>query len=198
MRRESCFKHAGGKHDAGHDQTCDAQRLAELIQPPLQRGFFFFNRLQHGGDQPQLGEHACAGDHAHAAAVSDHSAAEGGVLAVAKGGGIIHHRSGILLHRNGLTRERGFLHLEVDRFQQAHIGRNEVAGFQEDDVAWHQLAGGNRNTMPVPQRLSLRRSHLFKRFQLLLGFTFLHNAHDGVQHHNGHNGNRVDGLSQQR
>ena len=51
------------RHQEDHDHQ-DCQRasdgLAQLIQAALQRRFFRFNGLQHGGDQAELGVHAGA------------------------------------------------------------------------------------------------------------------------------------------
>ena len=69
-----------------------------------------------------------------AAPIADHRAHEGGILAVTQGNIPVQHQGGVFLHRHGFASERGFFHLHVNRLQQAHIRRDEIAGFQKDNI----------------------------------------------------------------
>ena len=120
------------KDDRHQEQRRDAQRFAKLIQPALQGCLFRFHILQHGGDEAELGVHAGAGDHAASAPVGDHRAHKGCVLAIAQRDIFIEHSRGVLLHRERFAGERGLLHPQVDRFQQAHIRGNKIACFEKN------------------------------------------------------------------
>ena len=72
------------KTTATRKRDADAQGAAELIEPALERRFFHFDVLQHGGDQAELGMHAGAGHDAASASIGDQRAHEGRVLAVAE------------------------------------------------------------------------------------------------------------------
>ena len=86
------------KNNRNQNQRADAERPAQLVEPSLQRRFFGFHILQHGGDQTQLGVHACAGDHAASASIIDDRAHEGGILSVAKRNIFLKHSRRVLLH----------------------------------------------------------------------------------------------------
>ena len=51
--------------------------------------------------------------------------------------------------------------------------------------------------MSVAQDLRFRCGHFLQGRQGFFGAAFLHNAQDGVEHHDGHDGGRVHPLTQQ-
>ena len=162
----AAFKDANAKDEAADDDTSPTEGLTELVKAFLQGCFFLFDRLQHGGDQPQLSEHAGADDHAFTAPIGNDCAHEGGVLAVTQA------RS-----RLPWTREAFFCTgtdspvraasstRRLTGFDQAYICRDEIAGFQEHNISRHQAAGGHGDTVAIPQNLRFGSSHFLKRCQ---------------------------------
>ena len=170
--------HSNQEDHRHQDQGADAQGLAQFIQPALERSFFRFDALQHGGDQTQLGVHAGAGDHAAPAPVGDRGAHEGSILPVAQRGVAVQLDGGVLLHRQRFTGERGLFDPHVDGFQQAHIRRDKVARFEVDDVARHQFARRDADPLPIAQDLRFRGGHFLERRQGFLGAAFLDDPQD--------------------
>ena len=60
----------------------------------------------------------------------------------------VKHEGGVLLHRHRFAGQGGLFDAQVDGLDQAHVGRDEVAGFQEDDIARHQLGAGTEMRRP--------------------------------------------------
>ena len=131
------------------------------------------------------------------APVGDHRTHKDGVLAVAQRRVRQQHDRGVLLHRSRFAGQRGLFHFQVDRFQQANVSRDEVAGFQKNHVAGHQLARGNGSAVPVAQHLGFRRGQLLQCRQGLFGAAFLDDAQHGVENDDRNNGDRINGFAEQ-
>ena len=184
LQRLAPAQPANGEHQRTDRQGRPAERLAELIQAALQGGLLVLHRLQHFGDQADLGAHAGADHHAAPASIGNHRAHKGGILAVAQWDICLQVDVGILLHRHRFSRQGGLFDVQVDRFQQAEIGRDKVASLDQDDIAGHQLGRWHRLAVAVAQHLRFRGGQLLQRRQRLFGAPLLHNAQHGVQHHN--------------
>ncbi len=54
-----------------------------------------------------------------------------------------------LVDRQRLTRQRRLIGLQIERFRQPAIGRNEIAAAQLNEVSWDQIAGGEFSQFSV-------------------------------------------------
>ena len=104
----------------------------------------------------------------------------------------------MLLDRLRLTRQRRLFDLQIDALDQTQIRWHIVPGLQQDDVARHDLAPGNRQLLAVADDLRLRRGHLLQRRQRLLCLGLLNHTHHGVEQHDKQNGDRVDVLTKRQ
>ena len=137
---ERLAAHEPQRHDQRHDHERDPrQHVADLVEVFLERRAFGFDRLEQPRDLAEFGVHGRGHDHGAPAPVGGGGAGEGHVLAVAHGHVRAGDRVGVFLHGDGLARERGFLDLQVHRFDEPHVGRHAVARLQQHDVAWHQV-----------------------------------------------------------
>ncbi|OQA17491.1 MAG: hypothetical protein BWY63_02382 [Chloroflexi bacterium ADurb.Bin360] len=112
--------------------------------------------------------------------IVDQGSHKGGVLPVTQRGGGVKREGCVFLHGHRFAGQCGFLDAQVDGFDEAHIRRNEIAGFQVNDIAGHQLAGGYRYTLPIAQYLAFRRRHLLQCGEGFLGFALLDYTEHGV------------------
>ena len=71
--------------------------------------------------------------------------------------------------------------MQVHRLDQPPIGGNTVAGFQQYDVAGHQLNRADFVHVPITPHANLRGLHRTQRGQRLLGLIFLEEAKPGVE-----------------
>ncbi len=127
---------------------------------------FLFGGLDHLGDQADLRVHPGGADDAPPAPVGDHRAHECRVQPIAERDfpiRRIQYDPRVLLDRLRLAGQRRFLDLEVDALDQTQIGRDEVAGLQQHQVANNEFAPGNRHPPPVANYLRIRRRHLLQR-----------------------------------
>jgi hypothetical protein len=99
--------------------------------------------------------------------------------------------------RQRLAGQRGLLDPQVDRLEQAQVGRDVVAGLQEDDVARHQLGGRDGDAVAVAQGLGVRRGQLLQGSQGLLGPLLLDDAEHRVEHDDRHDRGRLDVIAEQ-
>ena len=76
---------------------------------------------------------------------------------------------------------------------QARIGRNGVALFDEDDVAGDELRRRNAPPLAVADHVGVRGRHLAQRRHRLLGARLLNVAHDRVEQHDGEDRDRLVG-----
>jgi hypothetical protein len=67
------------------------------------------------------------------------------------------------LRGDRFTCQGRFIDPQVDRLEQAKIGRDVVSGLQNDQVAGHQLMGWNGPAIAIPDHVCLRGGHLFER-----------------------------------
>jgi hypothetical protein len=80
-------------------------------------------------------------------------------------------------HGHRLAGERRLIHLEVDeRRDEAHVGRQQVAGAEDDDVAEHQLAARHGEERAGTQHRRRGRREGAQRVHRLLGAPLLHEA----------------------
>ena len=88
------------EHQRADGEARRSEDLPQMLELLLQRRVLGLERLDHLGDETDLGVHARARDQPLAAPVGDQGAHEGGVLAVAQGDFLVQHHAGVLLHRH--------------------------------------------------------------------------------------------------
>ena len=89
----------------------------------------------------------------------------------------------MLVDRERLSRQGGFVDLEVYRVDQARVCGNKVPRFHQNDIPDHQFGRGNDVRLPVPDDLAGGRRHLLQRVERLFRLALLHDPKDRVQHH---------------
>ena len=104
--------------------------------------------------------------------------------------------AGCFVYRLRLAGQRGLDALERGRFQEPGIRRDQVAGFQREDVTGHDCRGRNRSDLPVASHLGLRRGHLLERRDGFLRVELLIEADDGVEDDDGEDGDGVHHFAQ--
>ena len=90
-----------------------------------------------------------------------------------------------LLHVGRLPRQRRLVHFQRVRFNEADIGGDDVAGFEQHHVAGDQVGGSHFQDLAVAQHLGLAGGHLLEGFHGFFGPVFLNKADDGIDHDNG-------------
>ena len=183
--------HADREHQLGED-------AGELVELDLERRELLLGRGEGVGDLAHLGLHAGGGDDGAAAAVDHGGAHVAHVLAVAQGhvvgAGVERDRLDVLLHGHGLAGEGGLLDLHRGALQDAAVRRHGVAGLEKDDVAGHEVGGGQVGELAVADDLGLRRAHLLQGLERLLRLCLLHDAEHGVDDDDGHDDDDVGPL----
>ena len=163
----------------------------------LQRRAFLRARLfNQTGDAAQLGVHRRGHDDGLARARRDAGAHEHHVLAVAERDVVLLQSRGLLRHRLRLAGQRGLDALERGRLQEPGIGRDQVAGFQREDVTGDDSRGRNRSDLPIASHLGLGRGQLLERRDGLLRVELLVEADDGVEDDDGEDGDGVHHFAQ--
>ena len=118
--------------------------------------------LQHSRDMADLGRHPGRGDDELAGTASDV-------------GVHIHHVGPVPQRRTGsldgpgrlgdgqaLPGERRLRDLQRRRPQQPSVGRDDITGLDRDDIARHELRGGDLGQLAVPHDLGLDDHHLLQ------------------------------------
>ena len=108
------------------------------------------------------------------------------------------HGVGCLLNGNGLTRQHGFLDPQPAHLEKPEVGRHAVTGFQNDQVARHDLVAGNRPAPSGTQHRRLRSQHVADGLERLFRLAFLDEADDRVHDHHGQDHHGVHQMAQQR
>ena len=181
---------AGHEEDRAKRQHRQRQMLAEARQPLLQRRLAGFAGQQRG-DFPQFGLHAGGHHQAARAAVADDRSLVGHVEAVAQRQGGFFQPRHPFLGRLRFAGQRGFIHLERRQFQQAQVGRHHVAGFEQDDIARHQLDRRDFPDRAIADHGSRRGGHPFQCRHGALGAILLDESHDAVEQHDDHDGDAI-------
>ena len=132
-------------------------------------------------DVTDLGRHARLRDDELARASRDVRVHVDHVGAVAEGDVGARHDLDRLRDRQALAGQRGLRDLEGRRFEQAAVRRHEVAGFDRDQVARHELLRSDLVQRAVAQYACLDDHHLLQRGDRRGGLPFLVHAEDGVE-----------------
>ena len=132
-------------------------------------------------DLAHLRLHARSRDDRRRRAVGDGTARKDHVVPVADGGVLRDFGKGVLFRRHALARQRGLLRLQVGTPEKAGVGGDEVARFEDDDVARDELGRLHELLLAVTDDARVRRGHIFERFERLFRLALLHQPHDGVE-----------------
>ena len=130
------------------DQCRRRQPLAQGGQPLLQ-GRHRFLGLNERGNLAQLGIHARAHYVGRGAPIGHESALEAHVQLVAQrvvAGG---QRVRVFLHVGRFAGQRRLVDFQGVRLEEAQVGGNNVAGFEQHHVAGHQVGGGHFQRLAV-------------------------------------------------
>ena len=157
-----------------------------------------FNALQHIGDLAQFGVHSGANHHRRAAPISHLGSHVGHIQAVAKWQLIFIQGFSMFFNWFRFAGQCGFLNPQIVAFQHAHIGWHDVARFQRNHIARHQIMGGRLSQNPVTVHPHRRNRQLFQRRNCPFGAIFLKKAQQGKQHHNRQDRARFKELAQKQ
>ena len=136
-------------HDDGDGDHREAENLAGAIEFPLQRCRFVRGLLQKSGNAAHFGAHPGCGHNRPAVAVGRGGAAENHVVPIAERHVLVDRR-GVLGDRQALAGQSGFGGLKRGRLDQAGVGGNGVPFVNQEDVAGHDLGGGDAPPVPAP------------------------------------------------
>ena len=84
----------------------------------------------------------------------------------------------------------------MNGFDKAKIGRDEVSGFQQDDVARYYIERGERSDLLLTSNARCRRGELFDSLHGSVRPIFLHKSDDAVEYHDDNNRQGIQTLSQ--
>jgi len=102
----------------------------------------------------------------------------------------------MFFHRHRLARQRGFLNLQIDGFNQARIRRNPVAGIEENHISGHQIPRRNLHLRAIAQYGRGGRGHLPQSINRLLRPVLLHKPQQHRKQDNDGDHDRFDAVAQ--
>ena len=100
---------------------------------------------------------------------------------------------GALVHRHRLAGQRRFVERRLRASRRRRSAGTRSPGFEQDDIARHDLLGRDGHAVAVAQDGRVRVDHGADRFQRPLGPAFLEKADDRVDHDHGED-NRGIGI----
>ena len=89
-----------------------------------------------------------------------------------------------------------FVGLQLRRIDDAQIGRDDVAAFQEHDVAWHEIGGGDDRGLSASSHGGLGGAHLAKGLHRARGFQLGDEAEQRIDDQDGENGAGLDPFTE--
>jgi hypothetical protein len=98
---------------------------------------------------------------------------------------------GVFRDGQALSRQRGLRRMQRAGVDDAGVGGNRVAFFYEQDVAGNELGRGDALALSIAHDRRLVRRHCAQRGDGRSGARFLNEAHRGVEHDDGENGDRL-------
>ncbi len=180
------------QEDRADERARDPRKtLAERIELALQWRGPRFRLVEQSGHAPHFRGHARGRDQRFDPSARDHRVHEDHVAALAERR--IHRDDclGDLGHRVRLAGEGRLGDLGVVGREHASIGGHTVAGFEQHQVARHQLRGADLLHAAVAAHARHRRKHLLQRGERRFGPVFLPEAEHGVEQHHRQDHHRI-------
>ena len=168
---------AGGK---GYDSEIFT-KLGKLL---LQGCLTFLFVIQHICNFTHFGIHTGSGNNSSRRTVSNRTTGIDHIMTVTNRCAILHICKIILFGRYRFTRKCRFLGFKTCTVQKSCIGRNEIAGFQTDNITGNEFGGINDLFLTVTNNSCVRCRHIFKGVQSLFCFALLIYAHNGIENDN--------------
>jgi hypothetical protein len=100
-----------------------------------------------------------------------------------------------LLGRCALTSEGRLVRHQRVRLDQAGIRRHNVAGFEQQEIAYDDLGGGHHELMAIASDARPRSRHRSKREHGLLGSILLKETDEAVQNDDARDSDGIDDLA---
>jgi len=100
-----------------------------------------------------------------------------------------------LVDREALAGEHRLVHIEVGRREDDNVGRHDVAGGQDDHIAWNQLAHEQRDRDPIAQGPRTRPRPRDELQDLALRAQLTREADPDARPEDGHDDRCVDPLA---
>ena len=100
---------------------------------------------------------------------------------------------GSLGDRHAFAGQRRFIGAEIGVLDDAGVGRDLVSGFHQDDVAGHDLMGGDALAFPVADHGRFRSRQRHQRAHRTLRPRFLKESQQRVEDHDGRDDDRLIG-----
>ncbi len=183
------FQHRVASEDAhadnagGDHETRNPQPLADEVHLHGERGWLLFDRLEQGRNPAELCPHSGGGHDRLAPAIGNEGARKHHVPAVADPRFLVQDHCRVLLHGSRFPGKRGLLGAQIGHVQEPRVRWDAVAGAEDDDVAGHDLGGGDVNRLPAPEDRGGRRRHGLECTHRPLGPVFLVEAQEGADDH---------------
>ena len=98
----------------------------------------------------------------------------------------------LFVHGDRFASEGRLIDLELGNLQQAQVGRDLVAGFQQHNVSRHKRMRSNLLHLSTSDHGSLGCCHALQSCQRLVRAPGLDQTNGGVEHHDGQNHQGVD------
>ena len=183
----------------GEEEDTDSEhhfgeKPAEIIQLFLQGGLLLFCGGDHAGDLAHFGGHPGCGDDGFAAPVDDGGAhiahifpvAERDIRLLLRGSERFQH----LIDRHGFAGKGGFLDFQGGAFQDPPVGRDGVAGFQQNDIAGDKVDRRQNDRFPIAQDLTGGGRHALQSLDRRFGLLLLDHAEESVEQNDNQNDDR--------
>ena len=179
------------ERDRADDQNDDRDRIAELLDLKQERRLERADAGEQLIDAAEFGLASRRDDHA-ARAAGDHERAGIGHARAIADRRLVRDGRGRFVRRHRFAGERRFFRAQVLDVDEADVGWDLVAGFEEHDVARHERLRRDHRRLPVAQRSRLRREHVADRIERLLRPAFLKEAEQSVDDDHAEDDRRVE------
>ena len=182
--------------DDGHGAA--REEVAHAVEVRLQRRSPALDTLQEPGDRSELRPHAGLDDDRRSAPVRHGRAAVHDVPPVAEREIGTGQRLAHLGDRQRLSGQGRFVELEVHGLGDPCVSGDSRAGGEANDVAGHQVTGGDLALVAVAQGDRHRGRHAPQRLDRTLGAVLLGEAEQDGEQQDHADDNRLEDVSQHR
>ena len=177
-------QHTKGEGTERQHQDDQRQMAGEARHIREQRGLQADDLAQHVTDLAQLGIPGGRHHYASTRAGHDQGAGIGHAASIAQAG-FRGHWLDLFLRWQRFAGQRRFLDAQVAALQQPEVRRYAIAGFQQHQVAAHQLGGRQALDEVVAAHAAFQAEHSANRPHRLLGLALLNEADQRVDQRHG-------------